>query len=309
MELKNNAGRTGMITNEEIAEITKSPEKFKLLRLNPFEDSISINGDEIDFKPMVVNEHIMGSSDNRQLILLDTETTGLDPYKDEIIELAFVVVTYNVRWNTIISIDDVYDGFNQPSQPITEEITRITGITNEMVAGKRVTYDSFKDYLPKGKYLIVAHNAGFDRKFVDRAYPEMVDKPWADSLTEIDWAKKGYTKNNLEMLMYKLGYFYNAHRAVNDCLALGCVIHYNEAIQELYNNALKAMLEVNISVPYNNKDLIKNFGFKFNGSNKTWTKNFNTEQEWNEIRQWLNEHNVFYTLNYQTVKTAFSRFK
>lgn len=298
-----------MITNEEIAEITKSPDKFKLLRLNPFEDSITINGDDIKFSPLVVNEHIVGSSDNRQLVLLDTETTGTDYKTNEIIELAFVVATYNVRWNTIISIDDVYDGFNQPSQPISDEITQITGITNEMVAGKHITYDSFKEHLPQGKYLIVAHNAGFDRKFVDRAFPELADKPWADSLTEIDWVKKGCHKKNLEALMYKLGYFYNAHRAVNDCLALGAVIHYNEAVQELYNNALKNTIEVHIKVSYDNRIFVKNLGMKFDGDNKTWYKSYTSAQQWEEDREYLNTHNIFYTMCSNQQKTAFSRFK
>lgn len=298
-----------MITNEEIAEITKSPDKFKLLRLNPFEDSITINGDDIKFSPLVVNEHIVGSSDNRQMVLLDTETTGTDHKTNEIIELAFVVVTYNVRWNTIISIDDVYDGFNQPSKPISDEITQITGITNEMVAGKHITYDSFKDHLPKGKYLIVAHNAGFDRKFVDRAFPELADKPWADSLTEIDWGKKGCHKKNLETLMYKLGYFYNAHRAVNDCLALGAVIHYNEAVQELYNNALKNTVEIHIKIAYELRMFAKNIGMKFDGDKKTWYKSYTSAQQWEEDREYLNTHNVFYTMFSNQQKTAFSRFK
>lgn len=298
-----------MITNEELSEVAKTPEKFKLLRFNPFEDTITINGDNIKFEPMIVNEHIVGSSDNRQMVILDTETTGLDFEKDEIIELAFVVVTYNVRWNTIISIDDVYDGFNQPSQPITKEITDVTGITNEMVAGKHITYDSFKDYLPKDKYLIVAHNAGFDRKFIDKTYPEMANKPWADSLTGIDWSNKGYHKVNLESLMYKLGYFYNAHRAVNDCLALASVIQYNEAVQELYTNALKNTLEVEIKLSFDNKDFAKNLGMKFNGKNKTWVKDYISEEHWNKDRQYLNEHNVWFTIISKQEHTAFSRFK
>lgn len=298
-----------MITNKEIAEITKSPDKFKLLRLNPFEDSITINGDDIKFNPLVVNEHIVGSSDNRQLVLLDTETTGIDYKTNEIIELAFVVVTYNVRWNTIISIDDVYDGFNQPAQPISDEITQITGITNEMVAGKHITYDSFKEHLPQGKYLIVAHNAGFDRKFVDRAFPELADKPWADSLTEIDWVKRGCHKKNLEALMYKLGYFYNAHRAVNDCLALGSVIHYNEAVQELYNNALKNTIEIHIKISPSLRMFVKNIGMKFDGDKKTWYKSYISEQQWEEDKDYLNKHNVFYSTVSKQEQTAFSRFK
>ena len=155
----------------------------------------------------------------------------------------------------------------------------------------------------------MAHNAGFDRKFVDRAFPELADKPWADSLTEIDWGKKGCHKKNLETLMYKLGYFYNAHRAVNDCLALGAVIHYNEAVQELYNNALKNTIEVHIKVSYDNKIFVKNLGMKFDGDKRTWYKSYTSAQQWEEDREYLNTHNIFYTMCSNKQKTAFSRFK
>lgn len=297
-----------MITQQEITEILQAPERFRLLRLNPFEDSININGDNIEFKPLILRNDLQDKSTNKKLILLDTETTGLDTNADEIIELAFVVVTYDPLTNVMVSIDNVYDGFNQPTKPISEKIQAITGITNEMVEGKHIDYNSFKAYLPTGKYLIVAHNAGFDRKFVERIYPEIAGKPWADSLTEIDWLSHGCTKSSLEMLMYYQGLFYNAHRAVNDCLALGAVIHFNNALEELLANASRIMYDIEISVSYDNRMFPKNLGFKWRKENTSWVKSYKDLNEWETDREYLNTKNVFYKLISQTENTCLTRF-
>src|SRR3546814_17604218 len=54
----------------------------------------------------------------------------------------------------------------QPQKPIPADVTRLTGITSDMVAGK--TIDFVADAQFAGDSLIVAHNAGFDRRFVER---------------------------------------------------------------------------------------------------------------------------------------------
>ena len=60
--------------------------------------------------------------------VLDTETTGLSAYYDEIIEIGIL----RVRNNEIV---DQYSQLIQPESPIDSFITSLTGITNEMVEG------------------------------------------------------------------------------------------------------------------------------------------------------------------------------
>ena len=70
-------------------------------------------------------------------ILLDTETTGLDPRKDEVIELGMVKFDY-LPDGRVVGVRDVFSSFNEPSVPIPTEVTALTGITDEMVAGQRI---------------------------------------------------------------------------------------------------------------------------------------------------------------------------
>lgn len=70
-------------------------------------------------------------------ILLDVETTGLNPIQDEIIELAMIKFGY-LPDDTIANITDVFSSLNEPSIPIPAEITGITGITDEMTSGHRI---------------------------------------------------------------------------------------------------------------------------------------------------------------------------
>ena len=70
-------------------------------------------------------------------ILLDVETTGLDQQKDEVIELGMVKFDY-LPDGRIASLRDVYASFNEPSEPIPLEVTALTGITDDMVAGQRI---------------------------------------------------------------------------------------------------------------------------------------------------------------------------
>src|ERR1700760_2335819 len=64
-------------------------------------------------------------------ILLDVETTGLDPQKDEIIELGMVKFDY-LPDGRVAGLRDVFTSFNEPSEPIPLEVSALTGITNEM---------------------------------------------------------------------------------------------------------------------------------------------------------------------------------
>src|ERR1700709_1784408 len=76
----------------------------------------------------------------RQGLFVDTETTGLDPARDEIIELAMVPFTYGLD-GQVYAVGEPFQQLREPSKPIPAEITAITGIDDAMVAGKRIDPD------------------------------------------------------------------------------------------------------------------------------------------------------------------------
>jgi len=96
-------------------------------------------------------------------IFIDLETTGLDPAKDEIIELAMVPFIFGLD-GQIFEVRDAFQGLRQPANPIPAEITKITGITDDMVAGKVIDSDEVAAFMSPAA-IIIAHNAAFDRKF------------------------------------------------------------------------------------------------------------------------------------------------
>ncbi len=153
----------------------------------------------------------------RQGLFVDTETTGLDAARDEIIELAMVPFTYGVD-GEIYDVGDAFQQVRQPSKPIPPEITAITGIDDAMVEGQVIAPQAVAKFAAPAA-LVIAHNAAFDRKFLERYSDVFNTKPWACSMSEVDWAGEGYEGAKLAYLASSAGFFYERHRATHDCLA------------------------------------------------------------------------------------------
>jgi DNA polymerase-3 subunit epsilon len=73
-----------------------------------------------------------------RVAVLDTETTGLDASKERIIELALLLVDVDAATGLPLRINAVYDELEDPGKPIPPDALRVTGITDDMVAGKRL---------------------------------------------------------------------------------------------------------------------------------------------------------------------------
>ncbi|TZG32393.1 3'-5' exonuclease [Agrobacterium sp. B1(2019)] len=154
----------------------------------------------------------------RRGVILDTETTGLDHRRDEIVEIGVVAFTFNDA-GEIGDVTGIYGGLQQPTVPIPAEITRLTGITDDMVVGQVIDVSCLRSLIEPAD-LVVAHNAGFDRPFCEAFSPMFAHRAWACSVSEIDWAGRGFEGNKLGYLIGQSGYFHDGHRAVDDCFAL-----------------------------------------------------------------------------------------
>jgi DNA polymerase-3 subunit epsilon len=159
----------------------------------------------------------------RTLLVLDTETTGLEAAKEKVIELALLRVAVDTATGLPVGPVQVYDGLEDPGRPIPATITEITGITDAMVRGQRLDEARVAE-LMQGVDLVVAHNAGFDRPFVEARLPGFAHLAWACSFADMDWKKLGQSSAKLENLALACGWFYDAHRAETDCHALLAVL-------------------------------------------------------------------------------------
>ena len=104
--------------------------------------------------------------------------------------------------------DRLFCALNDPLRPIPEEITKITGITTEMVLGKSIDPELVQEIIDRAN-LIVAHIAAFDRPIVERYWPIFREKPWACSWQDIAWNAEGMKAAKLDYLAFKFGFFFD----------------------------------------------------------------------------------------------------
>lgn len=223
-----------------------------------------------------------GSADNQPTkigVLLDVETTGLDTTSDEIIELGMVKFTY-LPTGEIVRVTGTFSSLNEPAKPIPEEVTKLNGITDEMVAGHRID-DVAVETFASDASIIIAHNANFDRRFTERYWSAFVEKPWACSVNEIEWRKHGFEGSRLGYLLAGVGMFHEAHRAVDDCRALLEVLAYQvpaagqTALALLLENARRNTVRIWAErSPFDLKDELKKRGYRWSsgddGRPKAW---------------------------------------
>ena len=212
-------------------------------------------------------------------IILDTETTGLNYRNEEIIEIGLIAFTFNER-GEVGDVIGVYGGLQHPNKSIPAEITKLTGITDEMVSGQMIDMQAVRALVAPAD-LIIAHNAGFDRPFCEVFSSVFSDKAWACSNSEIDWSARGFEGTKLGYLIGQAGYFHEGHRAVDDCFALLEVLDRKTdrdaltPFAELYRNSQKSRVRIFAeNSPFDLKDHLKARGYRWSdgseGRPKSW---------------------------------------
>jgi len=198
-------------------------------------------------------------------IILDSETTGLEA-KDEVVELAMLRFRFDA--GGILALDAVFNELREPGVPISEEASRVTGITAETVAGCRITDEQIRSFT-EGAELVIAHNAAFDRQMVERSFPGAgFDQiPWHCSLSQVDWLSRGKNGRSLEVLALSEGYVYGSHRADADVIATALVLNggvgQTPFAELLRNGELDTIHVIAKDSRFDAKDALKAAGFRW----------------------------------------------
>ena len=175
-------------------------------------------------------------------------------------------------------------------------MTAITGITDEMVRGQAFD-DAQVRRLADQASLVIAHNAGFDRRFVEARFPFFAGVPWACFMTQVDWKAELISTRVLEYLFYKFGWFINAHRALDDAEGLLGILLDTLPVSRV--PAFIALLESYdqvsarisaVGAPFDKKYLLKERGYRWNdgaqGGAKAWWTVVPGDREGEEL-SWL----------------------
>lgn len=159
-----------------------------------------------------------GQSLDDTFVIFDIETTGLSKETESITEIGAVKVVDG-------KIIDRFSTFVNPERPIPAEITKLTGITNEMVADAPVITEILPKFLEFCQdAVLVAHNANFDTGFIrlnaERKCDIEVKNTVLDTLELSRALLPELKKHKLDIICEQLGvYLEGHHRAVNDAEA------------------------------------------------------------------------------------------
>jgi DNA polymerase-3 subunit epsilon len=230
----------------------------------------------------------------QRVIVLDTETTGLDSKSESIIELAMLSVLVDTATGLPVGPVTIYESFEDPGKPIPPQITEITGIDDSMVKGQRID-DAAVNALVQAADLVVAHNAGFDRPFVEARLPVFASKSWNCSFMGIDWKKEGSGSAKLEFLASERGWFYDAHRAQVDCHALLQVLASPLAdgqtgLLRLLSGLGQTRYKLRATgAPFESKDKLKARGYRWDGEGRVWWCSLGSDDLLDAECDWLRE--------------------
>lgn len=230
-------------------------------------------------------------------IFLDLETSGLNPSQDEVIEIAMIPFQFS-KDGYVVQIGTIFSQLNQPNKPVPENISKLTGITNEMLQGRRISTEDVSRIASDAE-VIISHNAAFDRKFAEKISPAFIQKSWACSFKQMNWERAGFEGAKLSHLVLQAGYFFDGHRAANDCLAALMLLSKGyDSLQMTGLAHILANYETPTwriwaeNAPFDLKDHLKRRGYRWNTeppNPRAWYIDLHSEESKNLEIKYLRE--------------------
>lgn len=153
-----------------------------------------------------------------EVVVLDTETTGLNPSSCSLLEIAAI----RMRGSETV---DTFQTFVNPGRAIPPEITELTGITQADIVGAPTPREAVAAFAKfAGDCNLVAHNASFDQQFIMRqASPGDLPGQWIDTLSLSQIVLPRLKSHRLLDLAAAFGLSTPTHRAMDDTIALGAL--------------------------------------------------------------------------------------
>ena len=161
-------------------------------------------------------------------VLVDIETTGLSPIKDEIIEIGAIKVKNN-------KIVDTYNELININRKLPSFITNLTGITDEMIQTGRMPTLVLKEFIEfTQNNIIIGHNVNFDLGFLINKCKKYLNYNLSNDYIDTMYMARKLVPNSMNYKLGTLARLFNvsyegAHRGLIDV----------QITYEVYNNLRK----------------------------------------------------------------------
>jgi len=232
------------ITKELLVEINETPEDFVVLQKIPL------------MEPTVEPDSL-----GPKIALVQLETTGLDVIQDEVIKISVLLCDKNS-----LRVIHEFTDLQAPTIPMSEEAYALAGLTEEdLESDHPFDKESLYEILGDAEYIITP-NSSFFRPFFHKTFPKCKPMKWGCFLE---------TGKSLRTELEELGFWYDQKNtlekvsALRFCLALQADSVYKSFLENIDKERYIAKAW---ALPFDLKDEIKKYGYKFNWDEKVWYK-------------------------------------
>ncbi|MCT0249625.1 3'-5' exonuclease [Synechococcus sp. CS-205] len=216
----------------------------------------------------------------QRLLILDTETTGLDPERDHCIEVGAVL--FHVQSRAVLSqISLLLPCQSNQAQDINGIDAAVSRLEQPWEAGL-----AYFRALVASAEVMVAHNAAFDRSWFGRGPLPGIEKPWLCTMEDLRWPRERRLKATPSVRDLALAYgipVWAAHRALTDCIYLAQVFERCDQLESLLLAGLEPRRLYRAELPYDQRHRARDAGFRWNQPvAKAWSRRL-SEREVREL--------------------------
>ncbi len=211
----------------------------------------------------------------RNVLIVDTETTGIDPERDRAIEVAAILYSVPAQ-STLYQMSALLPARENPAV----NINRIAPLALQQLEPELEarSLQLLQDLATAADYAI-AHNADFDQQwFGEGRLPVLCGGdgeplPWLCTMTDFSWplaAKSGDSLINLA-LAHGIGVS-SAHRALTDCQLIAALFDRMPELEAMFAQACQPRYWFQAQVSYDKRHLAKEAGFRWHPDQRAWLR-------------------------------------
>jgi len=197
----------------------------------------------------------------KRLLIIDTETTGLDPQADRCIEVGAVL--FDVAHRSVLS----QVSFLLPCEHNAAKA--VNGIEASLTQQPHPWQQGLQCFeaLLDAADLVVAHNAAFDCQWFGLDPLPPIHKPWLCTMEDIRWPANRQLRPNPSVRDLALAYavpVWAAHRALTDCIYLAQVFERCTDLELLLEQGLEPRRLYRARLSYEERHQAREAGFRWN---------------------------------------------
>ena len=195
------------------------------------------------------------------LLILDTETTGLDPANGQCLEVGAVL--FHVPGRAVLGqLSFLIPAGSNPARPVNGIDPAVTQLPQPW----RQSLELFAAMVESSD-AVLAHNAAFDRQWFGIDPLPEIQRPWICSMEDIRWPADRHLRATPSVRDLALAYevpVWAAHRALTDCIYLAQVFERCVDLEDLLVAAMEPRQLFRAQLSYAERHQAKQAGFRWN---------------------------------------------